>query len=914
MDQISEEQFRNLVDQFRIFNEILNSGSVFDRGADKIVKAIGVLSTSLDKNIKSEEQKNRALEDFLKTVEKTTEKAKENADATEKNTDQVEKNTDGLHKLHETEQNYKKIRKEVTGQEDEYFETNKKRLAGVNDEVRAGKEFQRARKSSAAEYLDSMASASKGTNFLGEAFRSTTVDSKSVEVSLRLLSAASEGVVKSLGEFTKSVYAGKRGAEVSAKAVTELATPVLKFVEILGDIISFASLFTPGGLVRKGLMIFGGQLLKGAATAGEAALKYNELAAKQADQLFKSFRELSTIGASGAEGMQGIFDSLQTLGMTMDQIEDYNKLVLSNANNLRLFGATMKEGTKSFAEVAGGLYKSQLGRQLELLGVSAEEQRESALQYMSILARTGQLQEKNTKQLIAGSGEFVKELDLAAQLTGTTRKEQFEARAMAMADERHRSAMIDARNRGDKAELERLELAEKMAAIAKNMGDKEGAAGILQYSAGGPFTKQSVAAMRQYNLTENLDNANAPKTQGAMMTAMAKAVRENQQEFAGLSRYIGRIESMQTGIDSPDDLQLKQKQLAEAAGKAGFKGETAIDEFLKTKQGQMMFRPEKDTKLMTDAGRAQQAAAMKMDSVVKTFNAAAKIHEIASTTFADAVKTFSETVGAKTAGGTPVYNEGPAVSAKPPAQTFAYTGGGAAVGGAKTGKRSISNRPTKPGEPQSQRPTNPGEPQSQRPTKPGEGDLSGLTIKQGDVHKEGSTIHPKLIDLAKKIQEELPGFAYFSGFNDKYHQENAPSSTHTQGLALDFALNKDITGDRQTGKQITDMLKSMGASIVIDEYNNPSSKATAGHFHAQISARSGFDGVLDGPQSGYKPDITMHGPEKLSIKNQDTMRKEAEIMSKLIEKFDTMIEKQEAMITLLDDGNDHSKKLVTALA
>ena len=115
-------------------------------------------------------------------------------------------------------------------------------------------------------------------------------------------------------------------------------------------------------------------------------------------------------------------------------------------------------------------------------------------------------------------------------------------------------------------------------------------------------------------------------------------------------------------------------------------------------------------------------------------------------------------------------------------------------------------------------------------------DLSkmGLNIKTGDVQAEGAGISPRLIEMARQIQSGIPGFNYFSAFNDKYHQEKAPSSQHAKGLALDFTVAQPPS--KEEGKSITDWLKGLGASLAIDEYNNPSSKSTAGHFHAQIPA------------------------------------------------------------------------------
>lgn len=133
----------------------------------------------------------------------------------------------------------------------------------------------------------------------------------------------------------------------------------------------------------------------------------------------------------------------------------------------------------------------------------------------------------------------------------------------------------------------------------------------------------------------------------------------------------------------------------------------------------------------------------------------------------------------------------------------------------------------------------------------------GLKLKQGDVQAEGSKIDPKIIELAQQVQANMPNFAYFSGFNDKFHQEKSPSSSHTSGRAMDFALSKEPTVEE--GKEITNWLKSMGASVAIDEYNNPSSKATAGHIHAQIPGYAD-GGLAKTPQIAM---VAEKGPEAM---------------------------------------------------
>jgi hypothetical protein len=650
MDNISEAEFRQLVEQFKIFNDTMRSGGAFNSGTEKVVAALGVLGTKLDKSERSAKKQDKSLDDFnaaieksMKRQEESTKSTKAATDATEADTKSTKAHTTAMDEYQKREQAYHDLRKKITGQDEEYYKANKERLENTRNLSKAMRDHQAASKSSSAEWFDSMKQLSGNGSFLKDKLYDLAGNSNAAQLTLRGLGAAAEGVTKSLTQYSAAIYKGERGAVASANAIESLAKPVLEFGDMIGNIITFASMFVPGGILVKAGVALAGMLIKGASAAGELALKFNKLAAEQSDKLFKTFNDLSKAGVSGVRGMTDVFEGVQTLGMTMDQIDEYNKLLSTNAKTLKMFGATAAQGSKAFAEVAGGLYKSDVGRSLEMLGVTAEEQRDSALEYMSLQARTGQLQLNNTKKLMEGSAEFVKELDLAAQMTGTTRKEQMEAREIAMADDRHRAALIEARNNNDEKEIKRLEKAQKLAGMLKASGDEEGAAGVLQYAAGGAYTKQSQAAMRQYDL----DNTLSKESMGEMFDAAANATRDNQKTFAGLNKYIGKIDSMQTSIAKADDFQLRQKALAEGASKAGFTGKNAIEDFLKTEQGQKMYSGDKDTGLMVDANRAQQAAGQKMDAVVKTFNGAAQLHEKAAKAFTNAVDTFSKVVGAK---------------------------------------------------------------------------------------------------------------------------------------------------------------------------------------------------------------------------------------------------------------------------
>lgn len=186
----------------------------------------------------------------------------------------------------------------------------------------------------------------------------------------------------------------------------------------------------------------------------------------------------------------------------------------------------------------------------------------------------------------------------------------------------------------------------------------------------------------------------------------------------------------------------------------------------------------------------------------------------------------------------------------------------------------------------------------------------GLNIKTGDVQASNAKISPKLIELAKAIQGGVPGFGYFSSFNDKFHNETAPSSMHTQGLAMDFTMAQPPS--IQDGKAITAWLKSMGASVAIDEYNSPTAKSTGGHFHAQLPA---FEdgGTLGAGKLGIageagKPEL-ITGPAEITPINElmKAFGSLAGMMSQSVDKLDELVRAQKT-------NNDISNKILRTQA
>jgi hypothetical protein len=379
---------------------------------------------------------------------------------------------------------------------------------------------------------------------------------------------------------------------------------------------------------------------------------------------------------------------------------------------------------------------------------------------------------------------------------------------------------------------------------------------------------------------------------------------------------------------------------------------------------------------LVEGGRKQQAAALTMDSVVKTFGGAAKINKDASTAFKNAVDVFADTVGAKKVAGGNVQSGGssaarfagptPGTTAQKQAmnQISAQSAKNEVASG-RVGKEEakaiLENGSPKDiaafggrealekvaGAPATAPATAPTTASKQKPglgsapgrTAPAPVPTStsqlkdaGLVIKKGDVQKEGAEVDPRLIEIAKQIQSQVPGFTQFTGFNDQFHNERSPKSKHTKGKAFDFTVNKKPTPEE--GKKILEIMRSLGIDYAIDEYNNPSSKATAGHFHGELSARLG--GTFDGSTSGYP--VMLHGKETVLNKSQtDKLNKKIENVEQnpvesmvpalksssvssapnndmvaLLQQMSEMMEdKLDTMIGALEDGNNTSDKILT---
>ena len=664
----TEQQLNDLIYELRDLTQTLRpltstagtagtkaGGGMSDRGVDRLITAIGKLAVSLDK---SSTNKDIELQKFTAEVNNATDAqealAKQAEDAAKAIKQAADDQAEAMRKAGLSAEELVKEQKAAEKQK------RKDEAESANAKISGDLKNLRFAQSNSAKLWESLGQTGGSAEVLKTKFFDLAGDSKGLQIGLRLFSAGLEGATAATKTYAMGLLKGERGATLAAKAFTDLATPMVKFIDTMGPLLGVLSMLLPGGVVAKGLYFLGTVALsKLVSGALEAAAKFQELAAEQAVALMKSFNDLSKAGVGVTGGIDTVMKLSQTLGLSNAELEQFNKLLGSNTQNLSMLGGTAAEGAKRYASAAGLLVKD-FGRELELIGIDRDEQREMAMNYMNIQARTGRLQMKTAEQVAKETSNYIKELDMLAELTGTNRKQQQETREAALAETRFRAARIDAEQRNDQDYMRILDIAEKAAAVAKSAGDIKGFTGALQIGAGrgALSTPEAIATEQTYRITKLFRQPNITDTQIAQQ--MAESVRLQQRQLSGLNALTGNIDLLQTDLVKSDDLQRRQLVIAQEAEKAGFKGANAAEEYLKAIQSGRM-KPTPEMELIIDAGRRNQNAAMMMESGIRTFGGAAELSYRASVLFEKAVSMFP---GTSIAGG-PLSTGAPGVPVPP---------------------------------------------------------------------------------------------------------------------------------------------------------------------------------------------------------------------------------------------------------
>lgn len=455
---------------------------------------------------------------------------------------------------------------------------------------------------------------------------------------LQALTAAATGVFKAATSMADSLYKGERGAKVGAKAIKELSDTVTKAA--YG--ISAALMFLPGlGLIAK----VAGAAIGLLAVATEGSTKLMEMGAELNDKLYDSFNKLSESGLATKDGMTGVFNTMQKIGLTSAEQEKFNALLVSSSKDLALLGGTAANGLEKYADVANQIAHPtrELNKKLMMLGVTADEQREHTLKYMALQTRMGMSQGKTQADLVKGATAYMEELDRIATLTGISRKEQEDAQKQVMAIEELRAAMYQAEKSGDTKRQKELEAAFKYSSRLMAEGRKKEAAGIAKYYAAGKNVVDDESAKAALTSRGAIDaigqgKSNEDVYRAGLVTAKEQMGREA--KYRSIGGKEGQIQDQNALLDAIKTDEKVQQEYKE-------KGFKTADEYAKALQEEKIKNADKNLKKNVEAVQIQQQAGQLMDGAAKKFDGA-------GLAMSSAVKAFNEAVGlyTKANGGT----------------------------------------------------------------------------------------------------------------------------------------------------------------------------------------------------------------------------------------------------------------------
>lgn len=662
---------------------------------------------------------------------------------------------------------------------------------------------------------------------------------------LQQLSSATSDAAKDTKELSKAEKAAIKALDTLAtttKGFTSFGTQVgkgetgLKSLNTVLDAATAAITGLTGAIPLFGSAI--SEAIKGIVGAGKMAVE-------ALDKTAQSFTEVGKVGGLAATGMTELRENLLRSGLSL---EKWQKQIITNSESLAQFRGLTSRGAKDFSEIVGDL---SLGTDdtMRRLGLNNEEIAASTAAFIKQQTMLGKAQNMSNRDLAEGTKTYARELDLISKITGQSREAIQKQQEAALNETRFRAVYEEMMATGQEKSAKQL-----MSFQTTISGlDKEAGQGLRDLSAGVANTD---AARKLLNSTQGqaatiiADLKSGNINQAEAQIRLQKAINGNIEVMRQQGKY--NTEAGQTYIGLAGAYKI---------ARAGF---DRYGNVIKEATNDQVAQTEK-TDALTDSVIQTQKNLEKMNVELNKLGfellptAATVVDEFVSA-MRKAIREATKLLGVEYGDlqgrlESAKKNQAQAENAAAAEATAGIHPEFAAVAAGQAIQQARENRVPLLGGPQ--------ERVSQR-------DLRdfGLKLKQGaegTVQRRNAYVSPALLDLAQRIQAEVPGFANFTSMNDDYHKDKGDSN-HNKGIALDFVLGNDITGDKKASEIIVKKLKELGASKVRDEYNDPSPGSTGGHIHAEVSGANGWSGLLSGPTSGYRPNVVMHGNEQLTIR------------------------------------------------
>lgn len=735
-------------------------------------------------------------------------------------------------------------------------------------------------------------------------------------------------------EFASGLQNGTEGTKLYAdasinatKATAKLTGELASVAEGLGGVLIALGIFNPPLLVA-------GFALEALGLAADAGAKAIELYAKgqkilsdEVEKTKKSFREITSTGAEFAGGMTEMRQQANVAGIG---VAEFATVIKTATPELAQMGGGIAESAKRIAQVNSVLRKTDMGDQLYKLGYTFEQQAEIAASTASNLQAAGKLESMSKEDVARATLQYGKDLKVLADITGKdakkaaekAREDSLRAAVYGKLDADQRMAlqgvlrtMPEELQKGfleniatggtaitDTATLVAMQANQQIGTSFQSLTDV-----VMKGSKDGSDAQAAALIEREKMGKAQLE---ADKTAGDMYRANllvgGNAALEGATKIGdaltqvGVTTIPGASEKVKTAVEEAANNTNKLDATITALDSATEKAKVAMETKLTPMIGTFVNNLLDSGEYLASFANAVLDATNYINRKIEKEGGggegggfAAKAIDYGATgvgallgaVAGGAISGGLGTVAGGVAGGAGGHMAGEWIN-----QKLGLAGGQAGAGGGA--QRFTAGTPG----------VAIGRGEGRFGSQYSQSDLGkmGLVMKDGDVQKDGGYLSPQLLQLAKNIQEQVPGFVRFNSFNDNFHNVREPGSEHTKGIALDFALSRKPT--KEEGQAIMATLKSMGASYTQDEYNNPSGNATGGHIHARVAAKDGA--VISAQPGGTNVKVGEGGRDEIiaPIARDGKLKLDT----------DELVAKLDEMIGVLKAHKDTSDKILYA--
>lgn len=375
--------------------------------------------------------------------------------------------------------------------------------------------------------------------------------------------------------YAGEMYRGEQGAAAFNKSLDHVAEAA--------EAASYGlALLMPGGFIMKGVALGLTYLGNKALQAGK---DYAKAANNMSDAQYKLYQGLSESGASASDGMQGLFESTQKMGMGMQDFAKVVGMLNENAEDLAVFGRTVYEGRQRFGDLAQGMKQFQV--QMFNAGMTQEQINQGTVNYIRLQTRLGRSQTMTNEELVQGTRKFLIQQDALTKLTGQNAAKQQEIVERALTDEMYAAQIRELQIKGDANSLKAIEDLNTALKIAAAVSPEMEAAfkasitGNLR-SADAQKLNMSAQGVQLQEFAELIRGTGDPiKSMQRIFTQVGKTADGAQLQLAKLGASQDIYLPMATGVKaatmSANDMAKAAERIGKEQTEQGIKDKAAAD-------------------------------------------------------------------------------------------------------------------------------------------------------------------------------------------------------------------------------------------------------------------------------------------------------------------------------------------------